>query len=231
MKVKYSGVQAAKYIQFSEKSFSWKFVEKPAMERHLKPILESKMRVLDAGCGTGRTIKLLLDLGVREKNLIGTDISPDMLNIARNSFPNIRFIQANLSNLKLRNESLDLVVSNMTFNYLSQKDFKKTMESISRWLAKGGYLFFITIHPLRFVSNHSEYFSNKAKIEKTPWGTEIKYHPKKFSDYINTIMSFGFELLSVEEPTPVGKKAKKNKKDYKKYSSMPTRLLIKAIKA
>ncbi|HUV42710.1 MAG TPA: class I SAM-dependent methyltransferase [Patescibacteria group bacterium] len=230
MKIKYSGAQAAKYVQFSEKSFSWKFIEKPAIEKHLKPILKSDMQVLDAGCGAGRTMKLLFDLGVQEKNLIGTDISSDMLNITRKSFPNVKLIQADLPNLKLRSESLDLVVSNMTFNYLSQKDFKKTMENISRWLVRGGYLFLIAIHPLRFVTNHSEYFSNKVKIEKTPWGTEIEYHPKKISDYINTTINSGFDLMTVEEPIPMGEEAKKNLTEYKKYSSVPTRLLIKAIK-
>jgi hypothetical protein len=118
----------------------------------------------------------------------------------------------------------------MTFHYLNQKDFRKTIENVSKWLVRGGCLLFIVVHPLRFVSNHSEYFSNKAKIEKTPWRTKIEYHPKKFSDYVNTAINSSFNLVAVEEPTPISEEAKNNPMEYKKYSSIPTRLLIKAIK-
>lgn len=230
MKIKYSGKQASKYVQFAEGSFSWQFLEKPVIEKHLKPILKCDSKVLDAGCGTGRTIKLLLDLGAKSKNLIGADISPDVLEIARKSFPEIELIQADLANLKLPNKSLDLVLSNMTFHYMDQKDFEKTIRNVSKWLVRGGYLFFIAVHPLRFLSNYDRYFINETKMEKTPWGTEIEYFPKKLSDYINTVINSGFTLITVEEPMPISKKAKEYPKEYKKYTSAPTRLLVKAIK-
>jgi ubiquinone/menaquinone biosynthesis C-methylase UbiE len=230
MKVKYSGKQATKYAQIADELYSWKFLEKPAIERHLKPLLKSNTKVLDAGCGMGRTIELILDLGVKEKNLIGSDISSDMLKVARKLFPNIKFLRANLPDLKLRNDSLDVVVSNMTLHYLNQKDFKKTIKNISKWLVKEGWLFFIVVHPLRFSSNYSDYNKKKVKVEKTPWGTEIEYYPKKISEYINEVINSGFELTCVEEPTPAGSQAKKNVEDFIKYSSIPTRLLVKARK-
>ena len=230
VQVKYSGKQAAKYVQFAEKSYSWKFIERPSLERHLKPVLKNSFRALDAGCGTGRTLKLLLDLGLQEKNLIGVDVSPEMLRLARESFPDTRLIQADLANLRLPPKSLDLVVSDMVFHYLSGEDFKRTIESTSKWLVRGGYLLFIVVHPLRFASNYMAYFSDEPGIEKTPWGTKIEYYPKRFSDYIDTVLDSGFVLLRVEEPAPRGKEAQENKKEYKKYSSAPTRLLIKATK-
>ncbi len=230
MKVKYSGKQLGKYAQFAADSYSWKFLEKPAIERHLKHLLNNDTRVLDAGCGTGRTIKLLLHLGIQEKNLTGADISSEALNIARKFFPNLKLIRTNLPNLKLKNNSLDLVLSNMTFHYLNQKDFNRTIKNISKWLVNGGYLYYVVVHPLRFISNYKEYFVNKVKEEKTPWGTKIEYYPKKLSDYISTTINTNFDLVAVEEPTPVGKAAKKNKVEYKKYSTFPTRLLVKAVK-
>jgi len=230
MKVKYSGVQATKYAQFAEGSYSWNFVEKPAIERQLKPILKDDSKVLDAGCGTGRTIKLLLDLGLNEDNLTGTDISSDVLKIAKYSFPGVKLIKENLPDLEVPNDSLDIVVSNMTFHYLNQKDFTKTIKNIAKWLRKEGYLLFVVVHPLRFASNYREYFNNKVKMERTPWGTEIEYYPKKISDYINAVIHSGFELLDVEEPEPEGEEAREDKKEYEKYSSIPTRLFVNAVK-
>src|SRR5688572_32904198 len=43
----------------------------------------------DFGCGPGQTTKFLFDAGVRE--IIGIDISPGMVKVAGEIFPNIKF--------------------------------------------------------------------------------------------------------------------------------------------
>ncbi|HLE49220.1 MAG TPA: class I SAM-dependent methyltransferase [Patescibacteria group bacterium] len=230
MKTLYSGEQANKYTKFADKSYSWKFLEKPTITRNLKSIINGNIHTLDAGCGTGRSIRVLLELGANPIKTIGTDISPHMLKIARKSFPEVKFVKGNLPDLKLNKNSLELVSSNMAFHYLNLSDFKTTVEHIHTWLLKGGYLFYIVVHPLRFIHNHSQYFSDKSKVEKTPWGTEIKYYPKRISDYVNTTLDSGFDVIKVEEPIPVGGVAKKDIAQYKKYLSNPTRLAILAVK-
>jgi ubiquinone/menaquinone biosynthesis C-methylase UbiE len=179
MKIGYSGEQVRKYADFAEDSYSWRFLERSTMRKHLKSLVKENSHILDAGCGTGRSIRPLLELGAKPDNLIGTDISPEMLEIAQNAFPNVKFIQNNLQDLKLKKNCLDIVVSNMTFHYLNLKDFERTIKNISNWLVEGGICFFIVVHPLRFVNNHAEYFDDKIKMLKTTWGTEMEYYPKK----------------------------------------------------
>ena len=205
-------------------------MERPTLIKHLKPIIRSNTKVLDAGCGTGSLVKLLVDLGVRPKNILGNDISPYMLEIAQKSYPKVQFIEANLPELRLKSKSLNLVVSSMVLQFLNQRDFRITIQSFSKWLVRGGHLLFIVVHPLRFTSNYSEYFNYKAKSEGTPWGTKIKYYPKKLSDYLNVVINSGFVITSVEEPKPQGKEANIYPDEYKKYSTKPTRLVVMASK-
>lgn len=230
MDILYSPTQAAKYAKFIEDSYSWKYQEKPTVIKHLKSTIKSSTHAIDAGCGTGHSTKLLLDLGVKAKNVMGTDISSDMLDVARKFLPNVKFTQANLPDLKFKRNSLDLVLSVMVFHFLSKKDYEKTIKNISKSLVKGGCLFFIALHPLRYTHDHADYFKDKLKIEKTPWGTKLEYYRKTISDYLGVLLSYGFELVSVEEPVPSGKGARNNAKEYKKYSSVPTRLAVKVIK-
>ncbi|MEW6458431.1 MAG: methyltransferase domain-containing protein [Bacillota bacterium] len=68
-------------------------------------------RVLDGGCGTGR-----LSLALAEKGLVvtGVDLSPRMLEVARNrtrSHANITLMQADVENLPFPSLSFDLVTA------------------------------------------------------------------------------------------------------------------------
>src|SRR3989344_6804973 len=53
--------------------------------------------VLDMACGTGLNIKLLLEKGIDVKKIVGVDYSESMLKIARNKYPNVKFVKADVS--------------------------------------------------------------------------------------------------------------------------------------
>lgn len=231
MGIKYSGKQAVKYAQFANESFSWNFLEKPAIEKNLGPLVNSHKRVLDAGCGTGRSTRLLIDLGFAKEKIIASDISPSMLEIARKEVQGVNFIESNLANLDFGNNTFDIVLSNMVLHYLDNETLRNVVEKFYRWLDKGGILLFITVHPFRFPENYSQYFDNNVKKEKTPWGTIIDYYPKKISDYVNAVIKSGFEILSLDEPQPPRESKEVNLQSFQKYSSIPTRLIVKARKS
>lgn len=226
----YGPEQASEYAKFIKSSYSWIFMEKPALVKHLKPLITSKTKALDAGCGTGHSTKLLVELGIKKKNILGVDISPDMLVYARKFLPKVKFMQKSLPELKLRSSSLDLILSVMVFQFLKKNEYEKMIESFYKVLVKGGCLFFITLHPVRFAHDHENYFEEKLKIEKTPWGTEMEYQHRTITDYLKPIIEIGFELKLVEEIIPVKRGATKDRSQYDKYSSVPTRLAVMAKK-
>ncbi|MGP8007251.1 MAG: class I SAM-dependent methyltransferase, partial [Acidimicrobiales bacterium] len=62
--------------------------------------------VLDAGCGTGR---VAIELAGRGFDVVGVDLDPSMLEVARAKAPSLRWVQADLAQLAL-GRTFDAVV-------------------------------------------------------------------------------------------------------------------------
>lgn len=60
-------------------------------------------RILDAGCGQGRTAAALVRRG---HDVVGLDVDPVLLEAARSDSPGPTYIQANLATIDLRDEGL-----------------------------------------------------------------------------------------------------------------------------
>lgn len=223
--------QSKLYSEFAENSFSWKYIEKPALDKHLKPIFEKDLLVLDVGCGAGRIIKYLLQKGISPNHLIGIDSSKEMLSFARRKFPSIKFIHGDVSKSDtFPRLSFDLITCIMTLQHLDQKGLKNTLKNFYGRLRKGGVLLCLIPHPTRMTHEDlSKYFKREELLYESPWNTKIHYFHRPLSDYIKETLHAGFTIQTVDEPEII-KQGRGNSKDYKKYSSYPSRLLILARK-
>lgn len=225
--------QALKYDKFATKSFSWKYIEKPSLDRYLNKYLNSNSKILDAGCGSGRVIKYLISKGVKQRNIVGIDASTELLKIANNDFQNVKFINSNIVNSQFKSNSFDIIISTMVMHYLNNKGLEKSLKSFYTWSKNNGIIFILVTHPVRLAANDlSQYFVRGWKLEKTPWGTMNPNYRRTASDYINAVIKAGFNIISIAEPEISGTTNKKSL-DFKKYSSWPSRLVIvaKRIKA
>lgn len=94
--------------------------------------------VLDAGCGTGRATKLLLERLPRGR-VIGVDASPSMIAKARESLPEdrVELIRADLLDLELE-QAVDAVFSNATFHWIL--DHRRLFTRLFAALRPGGAL-------------------------------------------------------------------------------------------
>jgi trans-aconitate 2-methyltransferase len=91
--------------------------------------------VLDAGCGSGRVTKLLLDR-LPQGRVVGVDASPSMIARARESLGGgVELIVSNLLDLELR-EPVDVVFSNATFHWIL--DHRRLFERLHAALRPGG---------------------------------------------------------------------------------------------
>lgn len=104
-----------------------------------KPI--ESLRVLDVGCGIGRSSRLLVDLGVAPQNLLAIDLRESAIAHARQRNPAIRFrLIVDLSEWPI--ESFDLVVQCTAFSSLPGPRLRKQTASLmERSISKGGYIF------------------------------------------------------------------------------------------
>ena len=93
-----------------------------------------KPRILDLGCGTGFTTKMLSQLGTAE----GIDLSPIAVAIARAEYPDVRFRSGDLFEIDLSETPLDLIVCQEVIPHVH--DQYGMLRKISAALKPGGYL-------------------------------------------------------------------------------------------
>ncbi|NJE08733.1 class I SAM-dependent methyltransferase [Thermococcus sp. M39] len=90
-------------------------------------------RALDLGCGTGN---YTIELYKRGFDVIGVDLSQEMLRIAKAKIPNVLFIRADAYNLPFKKEVFDLVLSVTMFEFIYEPE--KVLNEIHRVLKPGG---------------------------------------------------------------------------------------------
>ena len=94
----------------------------------------------DFGCGPGQTTKFLHDNGV--KNIVGIDISPEMIMNARKLSPNIQFETGNLIDLSFKAAYFGSALAFYAIVHLNYNQISKAFNEINRVLKKGGQFLF-----------------------------------------------------------------------------------------
>ncbi len=110
------------------------------MDEHLiLPMLKLKKsdKVLDLGCGTGRWT---IPISKKCKNIVGVDMSEEMLAVAKSKsegLKNLKFVKHNLSRkLPFRNGSFDKVLVRLVVGHIRNVD--RFFGEVYRVLKKGG---------------------------------------------------------------------------------------------
>jgi trans-aconitate 2-methyltransferase len=98
--------------------------------------LDGDETVLDAGCGTGRVTRLLLERLPRGR-VIAIDASADMVARARENLPEVDVRQADLAHFTLE-EPVDAILSTATFHWIPDHD--ALFECLAKALKPGGRL-------------------------------------------------------------------------------------------
>ena len=99
--------------------------------------------ILDAGCGQGKSFQYL-DKTFAPKRLIGLDADPLSLHLsaeeARRQGIDIELIGSDCAELKVADDSIDILFCHQTFHHLVQQD--RALAEFYRVLKPGGYLLF-----------------------------------------------------------------------------------------
>jgi cytosine/adenosine deaminase-related metal-dependent hydrolase/ubiquinone/menaquinone biosynthesis C-methylase UbiE len=115
-------------------------------KRVLQPLLPGVVGadVVDLGCGTGRWLEALRELGAG--SLLGLDFSAEMIEVAKSKLGGRgRLMQANCADAPLAAESADLVLCNFVLSYVEDAD--RFLAKVRQMLRPGGSLFLTDIHP------------------------------------------------------------------------------------
>ncbi|GAA3585155.1 class I SAM-dependent methyltransferase [Nonomuraea rosea] len=93
--------------------------------------------VADVGCGPGHVTAHLRDLGV---DAFGVDLSPEMVAIARDAYPDLRFEVGLMAALDVADASLAGVLSNYSIIHTPPERLPEILAEFYRVLAPGGHL-------------------------------------------------------------------------------------------
>lgn len=105
--------------------------------------IKESAKILDAGCGTGNLLFLLTKQGKKLK-LYGTDITPEMLNIARAKLKHRAKLKLmSVEKLKFKKNYFDYIFSTEAFHHYT--DQNKAMENFYRVLEKNGKLIIVDL--------------------------------------------------------------------------------------
>ncbi|QIM22989.1 class I SAM-dependent methyltransferase [Phycicoccus sp. HDW14] len=109
------------------------------MVEHLVRVVHEggSARVLDAGCGTGRMGRFLADRGC---SVVGVDLSPGMLAMARRDHPDLDVREASVTELPFENGSFDGVLFWYSLIHLPDDDAAVALAEAARVLRPGGYV-------------------------------------------------------------------------------------------
>lgn len=205
-------------------------VDAPERTEALWPALDGMLPdvngalVLDAGCGAGVYSAALEDQGA---DVVGVDVSDEMLREARARVPDATFVKVDLSQPLdfLDSGSVDVVLCQHVFSHLP--DLTTPLDEFARVLSDGGHLVVSTHNPVHdyVVVRDGEYPTSEAQAHldadlQTPPGapnyTETErfdvewnpgavanrgtYYRRSIENLLAPLLEAGFTLDAVAEP-------------------------------
>jgi SAM-dependent methyltransferase len=157
--------------------------------KFLKGILKREELVLDLACGTGRHI---IPLSKEGDNIVGVDVSTNLLRIAKNRGDRIKLIKADMQFLPFKAETFSAAISmDTSFGYLSsEEDDEQSLRALHEALREDGMLILDVFNCERLISKYRTNWFRQLKWALLPimfranrLGTWMVFHFFKWKEY------------------------------------------------
>ena len=221
---------AADYVAHVEANPYTALYEAPGLRALVPPV--AGLRVLDAGCGGGRMSSWLVDRGAE---VVGVDISPELLRLAQERLPAASFVLADLAKpLPFEDASFDVAVSSLVMHYL--RDWTPTLRELRRVLRPDGVLALSTHHPAMDaeLADSSDYFA--TELIRDVWTVggrerEVRFWHRPLSRMFREIADAGFRVDVLSEPQPLPEMRERFPQDWERLTTKPHFLFLRLVQA
>ena len=147
----------------------------------LTPPLEG-LRLLDAGCGTGRRLH-----GTGAALAVGIDLSPEMLAAGLAADPCVRTLVGDIRGLPLPDRAFDVIWCRLVIGHLP--DCAPAYAELARVADAGARLIVTDFHPAAWAAGHRRTFRRGEAVH------EIEHHVHDFVRQVGAAKAAGWRLV------------------------------------
>ena len=150
----------------------------------LECYLNSRARILDYGCGYGRTLGEMAQAGYQ--NVLGVDFSAAMLARCRQEFPQVRLIRNDGRTLPFQTDALDAVLLFATLTCIPQDEAQRTLIAEVKRVLRHDGLLYISDLLLNEDERNRERYERYSQIYgafgifELPEGAVVRHHRREW---------------------------------------------------
>lgn len=149
-----------------------------------------KGTMLDLGCGPGQTTRFLADNGV--SNILGTDLSPKMIEVAKKYHPDLKFEVANMLSLPYKDNSFASAVTFYSIVHFTETELEEALKEIFRVLSSDAELL-ISFHIGKDTIHLDNFLEEKVNVNFYFFKTDF---------VLELLHKIGFEIIDAIERYP-----------------------------
>lgn len=164
-----------------------------ALDQFCLHLPEKNIKILDMACGPGNITHYLLEKRPEWK-ITGTDIAPNMLELARKNNPNAFFKRLDCRALNTLEDSFHGIICGFGLPYLSHEEAIQFIQNIYDKLLPGGIAYLSTIE--------DDYKKSKWTLPSTGEGPALLIYYHEAGYLIDACTNSGFKMLSLLRTRP-----------------------------
>jgi len=172
------------YVQKQYNAFALQETSKPWWDTFLAELPDDGC-ILDLGCGSGIPARYLASKGMR---VIGIDISPEMISLAKKQVSGVPFICADME-MQWPGDTFDGICVFFSLLHLPKKKTTRLLHKIYHWLKPGG-VFVITV-----VEGTTEGLCEDFMGEGVP--VYLSYYTKE--ELMSSLRTVGFSVTAARD--------------------------------
>ncbi len=179
------------------KNYADKFIDELSKKHFDRILLQSfafenmnRGKLVDLGCGPGQTTKYLYDCGLTD--IVGTDISPEMIRVAKNINPELAFETADILWLKYPDNFFGSAVAFYSIVHFNYDQVKTAFKEIKRVLTSEGQFLF-SFHIGNNIVHLDSFLDHEVSVD---------FYFFETSKIEGLLYETGFEMIDVIERQP-----------------------------
>ena len=126
----------------------------------LKYMVHKRMRILEAGCGSGRVVKYFSDLGYR--NVHGIELNQEIVTFLNSKFSELHIIQGDILDMQYGDDSFDIVVAYGVVEHF-REGLEVPLRSLSRVLRSHG-IAIVTVPSFNSIRQWKHFFNRHFRF-------------------------------------------------------------------